>query len=299
MSQPVALQSTGFAALDEIAEVIGQAASFKLWEEFIGETVSFPIHHADEPRLAKAVGPEIAASLCEAMGGQTVQFPIHPISAEVLTGVAGEPATATPGKRPKAIFGKIVAMIGEEGAYKLACEFRGERFRIPADHTEEPRLSHAIGPVDAARLCETLHGRKAYLGKNPARPRSMQQGAAGQSSARAPKSTGSTVLDEIFEVIGEDAGWKLAEEFIGQRLYIPKDPATDPRIAKAIGDEMTAKLCSALWRTTVSIPTQPVIERLVAQLASQGRTKNEICRALHITERQVYRVLQALGNEQR
>ncbi len=294
MSEPVALLATGSAALDEIAAIIGQAASFKLWEEFIGESVSLPIDPADEPRLAKAVGSEIAANLCEELGGRTLQFPVHPISADVLAGedgeVEGDPVPARSGPRKKAIFGKVVALIGEEGAYKLACEFRSERFRIPVDHTEEPRLSHAIGPDDAARVCHALHGRKVYLGKNPVRPTPIQ----------SPSKTGtkSAAIDEIAELIGEDPALALAFRFRGQNLYVPKDPSLEPGIAETIGDDLAAKFCDAYYSTVIYMPMREAIRRIVCDLASKGVTKMDIARQLHIAQRQVYRLLALSRDEQ-
>jgi hypothetical protein len=48
-------------------------------------------------------------------------------------------------------------------------------------------------------------------------------------------STGSRVLDEIAGVIGTRAALVLGCAFRGERVYIPKDPAREPRIAEAIG----------------------------------------------------------------
>lgn len=113
------------------------------------------------------------------------------------------------------------------------------------------------------------------------------------SQAAAYSGTGSRVLDDLADVIGEDAAMALAFRFRGLRLYIPKDPATEPRIAETIGDELAARLSDALWRTTVSIPSREIERRMVHKLCQQGLTKHAIAEQLHITERQVYRLLES------
>lgn len=104
-------------------------------------------------------------------------------------------------------------------------------------------------------------------------------------------STGSAVLDEIAAVIGAKAAIDFGCEFRGERVYIPKDPAHEPRIAAAIGDELARKLCDAMWRTHVSIPVRAVVHQKVKQLAEEGVTKREIARLLKIREAQVYEIL--------
>ncbi|WP_298174637.1 helix-turn-helix domain-containing protein [Novosphingobium sp.] len=109
----------------------------------------------------------------------------------------------------------------------------------------------------------------------------------------SPSGTGSRVLDDLADVIGEEAACKLAFRFRGLRLYIPKDPASDPRIAEAIGEDLAARLCDALYRTTIPMPVREVERRMVHSLAAQGMTRQAIAERLHITERQVYRLLES------
>lgn len=105
-------------------------------------------------------------------------------------------------------------------------------------------------------------------------------------------STGSAVLDEIAAVIGPKAAIDFGCEFRGERVYIPKDPAHEPRIAEAIGEDLARALCDAMWRTHVSIPVRAVIHQKVKQLAEEGTmTKREIARHLKIREAQVYEIL--------
>lgn len=113
------------------------------------------------------------------------------------------------------------------------------------------------------------------------------------STPAASNSTGSLVLDDLADVIGEEAAMAFALRFRGLRLYIPKDPANEPRIAETIGEELAAKLCDALWRTTLTIPRREAERRAVHRLCAAGHTKQEIAEQLHITERQVYRLLES------
>ncbi len=109
----------------------------------------------------------------------------------------------------------------------------------------------------------------------------------------ASEGTGSLVLDDIADVIGEEAAIALALRLRGLRVYIPKDPTNEPRIAEAIGEEKAAHLCDALWRTTLYIPKREAERRAVHKLCAQGLTKQEIAEQLHIGERQVYRLLES------
>lgn len=104
--------------------------------------------------------------------------------------------------------------------------------------------------------------------------------------------TGSQVLDDIAEVIGEQAAFALAFEFRGQKFYVPQEQGGEPRIAKAIGEELARQFCSAFWRLTMYLPFREALRREVRRLAATGITRREIARHLHIAERQVYRLLE-------
>lgn len=110
-------------------------------------------------------------------------------------------------------------------------------------------------------------------------------------------STGSRVLDEIAGVIGPKAAIILGCEFRGERVYIPKDPALEPRIAEAIGEELARALCDAMFGTHISVPVRAVIHQRVKQLAEEGVTKREIARHLKIREAQVYEILKRWREE--
>lgn len=109
--------------------------------------------------------------------------------------------------------------------------------------------------------------------------------------------TGSQVLDDLAEVIGQDAVMALGWEFRGQRLYVPKDPAREPRIAEAIGDEATRQFCRIFGGTMVAFPMKVLIEARVRELAAAGVTKTEIARRLSIREARVYAILAAARDD--
>lgn len=112
--------------------------------------------------------------------------------------------------------------------------------------------------------------------------------------AAASTRTGSIVLDDIAEVIGEEAAFALAWEFRGLRLYVPKNPAQDEAIAKAIGTAQAERLCHVFGGTTVAMPVREVTRRMVHHLRHDRKLSHfAIGRQLRITERQVYRLLES------
>lgn len=210
-----------------------------------------------------------------------------------------------------ATLAQLAALIGEDTAGELARAFAGQSLCLPADPAEEPRLEAAIGPIAATCLCEELGGHTIAFPAAPARaaspmpttaakpvatsaaPASSLRTAAkaGQTPAAEASATGSRVLDDLASVIGEEAALKLAFRFRGLRLYVPKDPASDPRIGAAIGEDLAIKLCGAFYRTTLPIPKGEVDRLMVHQLCAQGWKRQAVAEHLHITERQVYRHL--------
>lgn len=113
------------------------------------------------------------------------------------------------------------------------------------------------------------------------------------NATAASPGTGSRILDDIAEVIGEAAALTLALEFRGQKFYVPQDPAGEPRIAKAIGEDLARQFCSVFWRLTLYLPFREALRREVHRLAATDMTRREIAGHLHIAERQVYRWLES------
>lgn len=103
--------------------------------------------------------------------------------------------------------------------------------------------------------------------------------------------TGSTVLDDIAEVIGLAGAFQLAAAYRGIRLYVPKNASSDPAITAAIGEELTAKLCRVFGGTTISLPQREALRGQVHYLRRCGLTHAQIAQQLKIGERQVYRLL--------
>lgn len=111
-------------------------------------------------------------------------------------------------------------------------------------------------------------------------------------------STGSAVLDEIAAVIGPQAALDFAVEFRGERVYIPKNPAREPRIAEVIGEELARKLCDTMFSTIVRVPMRAVLEQKVLQLLEEGKmTRREIARHLRIREGRVYEIQERARKE--
>lgn len=199
---------------------------------------------------------------------------------------------------PAASLAQLADLIGEDAAGELAREFAGTSLCLPADHEQEPRLEKAIGALAASCLCEEMAGQTVEFPEPVKRRKAPQARKAkptvSSGSGRVTQSNselGSKVLDDIASVIGIDATRKLAYEFMGQRAYIPKDPANQPRIAKAIGPELAARLCDAMWRLTMSFPVGLARSMRVLELYGEGQTAQEIARQLFMNERLVWRVL--------
>ena len=109
----------------------------------------------------------------------------------------------------------------------------------------------------------------------------------------APIGTGSRILDDIAEVIGDSAAFALAFEFRGQGLYVPQDHTNEPRLAHAIGAELARQFSAAFWQLTLYLPFREALRREAHRLACSGAAKREIARRLHVAERQVYRLLES------
>lgn len=113
------------------------------------------------------------------------------------------------------------------------------------------------------------------------------------AGSAASTGTGSRILDELAEVIGEEAALDLAWAFKGIDLYVPKDPATEPRIAEAIGQDAANRLCEIFYRTYVYMPFTLMLRRKVLALAAKGDlSRRDIALELGIPERRVYRILE-------
>lgn len=198
-----------------------------------------------------------------------------------------------------ATLAQLADLIGDDAAAELARAFGGETLCLPADPDQEPRLEKAIGALAASCLCEVMADNTitfpAPAKRRKARPAPKAKPTVstgkGRVAAQPSTETGSKVLDDIASVIGQEATRKLAYEFMGQRIYIPKVPDTQPRIAQAIGPELAAKLCGAFWRLAIAFPVGLARSMRVLELVEKGETANAIARQLFMNERMVYRIM--------
>ncbi|WP_374410613.1 hypothetical protein [Novosphingobium colocasiae] len=176
---------------------------------------------------------------------------------------------------------EIAEVAGEETALAIAHRHGGTDVHIPAVPDSDHWLSQLIGQPEATAVAAALACRMGLRINVPFAP----IGFDGKNSS------GSIVLDEIAEVLGFAATFALAEEFMGERVFVPKSPQTLPRLAAAIGENAASKMCEIFYGTVIQFPTKFVIERRVLDLAARGVTKQEIARRLKIREARVYTIL--------
>lgn len=181
------------------------------------------------------------------------------------------------------VLAAIADVVGYDVAMSIAAEHGGTQVHIPAAPPPGHWLSQLIGEDEAAAVAGRLTASIGLRIDVPFQP-IADVGNAGAGF-------GSEVLDDLAQVIGEQATFALAEEFRGERLYVPKSHELQPRIAKAIGADQAKSFCEAFWRTTVAIPFNVVIARRVLDLAEHGVTKSEIARRVGIPQRRVYDIL--------
>lgn len=101
------------------------------------------------------------------------------------------------------------------------------------------------------------------------------------------------MLDQIAEVIGEEAALRLSYRFRGQLLYIRKHyPDAHPLVTE-IGREAADKLIAVYGgERQVYIPEDPGIRWAVLKLDARGNlTRQEIADNVRIGERRVYRII--------
>lgn len=112
-------------------------------------------------------------------------------------------------------------------------------------------------------------------------------------------SLGSRILDDIAELIGDEAALRLSWRFRGLDLYIPQSLKTGrgPDIVATIGEDKAQLLIENFDTLTITIPKRPGERYMVAKLAEGNRTRPEIAEELGIGERQVYRILQSLKDD--
>ncbi|MEN5083701.1 Mor transcription activator family protein [Bosea sp. TWI1241] len=100
----------------------------------------------------------------------------------------------------------------------------------------------------------------------------------------------------VCEQFGVEAAVALVREFGGTEIYIPADWREDHPL-NIVGEDLAKALCNLIGGATVVIPkelmTSEARHRRARELAERGCKMSEIARALHLTERYVYKLLSA------
>ncbi len=125
------------------------------------------------------------------------------------------------------------------------------------------------------------------------------------------------MLEELVELIGEEAAGRMVANFGGLRLYIPHFPGPDDALARAVGMRAAVALARVYGGERLEVPHPPPVRMrarawqpgasgaglqgwdprrrgFILELKAAGRSSAEIARALGCTRR---RVLQVLATE--
>ena len=109
-----------------------------------------------------------------------------------------------------------------------------------------------------------------------------------------PISTGSSVLDDVAQVIGREAAKRLTEALGGTKLYVPKLIARNNPIMLAIGPAASAKLADHYHGTVIDLPKAHARRERALELAKDPDTViRDVALATDFTERHIYRLLAA------
>lgn len=115
-----------------------------------------------------------------------------------------------------------------------------------------------------------------------------------------PASEERSPIELLAEVIGEEAAQKLARDFGGTRLYIPREPGSAHPLVHSIGVELAARLCHVAAGEIIELPIlksrgeRMRERRAIVRLRGEGWTVSAIARRLHCSERHVHRTLASL-----
>lgn len=110
------------------------------------------------------------------------------------------------------------------------------------------------------------------------------------------------LLREVADVFGDGRALKLAMEFGGQRLRIPKRPHPGNRLADALGMDLLRWLSARHGGEYLQVPTgaRSVLAEqaeLVRRLVEAGLPANEIVRQARVHTRTVHRMRERLRAE--
>jgi Homeodomain-like domain len=117
--------------------------------------------------------------------------------------------------------------------------------------------------------------------------------AACDARARADAAHRS-LLSEIAALVGIEAAQRLVDNFAGRRVYVARAPAPGDHLARAVGMSAALRLAAVFGGERIPIPADPdraQRRERILMLRRRRLSVSTIARALHVTERYVYKVL--------
>lgn len=104
------------------------------------------------------------------------------------------------------------------------------------------------------------------------------------------------MIADIAAIVGKDAALRLVADFGGRTLYVPRDPGPHHPLAVSIGhgaaQVLAAHHVGELLRLPIGSATSSGRRRRIIELSLKGWSRFAISRAVGLTERRVYQVLQ-------
>ncbi|HUN57758.1 MAG TPA: hypothetical protein VMU41_06555 [Candidatus Binataceae bacterium] len=100
-----------------------------------------------------------------------------------------------------------------------------------------------------------------------------------------------SLLQELVDLIGQDAAAKLVDIFGGTRLYIPHSPQDDDLLTESLGAEAALKLARIYGGDRIEVPNPTPRRARILELRETGCSIDAIARNLGCTRRRVFQVL--------
>ncbi len=124
-------------------------------------------------------------------------------------------------------------------------------------------------------------------------------GAAARLTMNAhPSIATSEVYESLVQSIGEEGAMALVRAFGGRRIYVPQEIAADSELGVVLSAEAAARLSAYHYGTHLHIPRRGREKARVLQLAKAGGlTRHQIAGETGYSERQVYRIIGAGGDD--
>lgn len=117
-------------------------------------------------------------------------------------------------------------------------------------------------------------------------------------------------LPELLQTIEAELGYaamlKFAHAFGGQTIYVPQTPGPESPLTKHLGEDLARDIARIVGAGKITVPLGPTtnqerFRQQIRALLEQGKSANEVARALHIhelTARRHRRKLKAAGDAQ-